>query len=114
MASRLDIKNITCEDLADTVTHSKKSLLLLDCHPVLSYMACHISGAVNINLTSLLKKRLKAGRVGVVDLVGTDKLEDGQPIQVVVYDDCTRDPRTLSSDSTVLLVIAHSYTLTRN
>lgn len=49
----------------------QESVFLLDCRPVLSFSSCHISGAANINLASMMKKRFMAGKIGLVDLISS-------------------------------------------
>lgn len=53
--------------------HSDSRYFLLDCRPVLAYNSCHISGAVNINFTGMMKKRFIAGKIGLQDLVTTEE-----------------------------------------
>ena len=36
-----------------------------------SYSSCHISGAANVNLASMMKKRFMAGKIGLVDLISS-------------------------------------------
>lgn len=59
------------------------SVFLLDCRPVLSFSSCHISGAANINLASMMKKRFMAGKIGLVDLISSaeakEQLKVGHP-----------------------------------
>ena len=51
--------------------HSSGDYFLVDCRPVLAYNSCHISGAVNVNFTGMMKKRFIAGKIGLTDLVTT-------------------------------------------
>lgn len=52
------------------------SVFLLDCRPVLSFSSCHISGAANINLASMMKKRFMAGKIGLVDLISSAEAKE--------------------------------------
>ena len=73
-----------------------------------SYNSCHISGAANVNMGNLLKKRFMAGKIGLVDLLSSaeskEVLQPGHTGRVVVYDDCTTAPKTLPGENTVTLV----------
>ena len=50
---------------------SQECVVLLDCRPVFSFSSCHISGAVNINLASVMRKRFMAGKIGLPDLISS-------------------------------------------
>ena len=53
--------------------HSEDQFFLVDCRPVLAYNSCHISGAVNVNFTKMMKKRFIAGKISLQDLVTTEE-----------------------------------------
>ncbi len=53
--------------------HADDHYFLVDCRPVLAYNSCHISGAVNVNFTGMMKKRFIAGKIGLQDLVTTEE-----------------------------------------
>ena len=57
----------------------------------------------------MMKKRFMAGKIGLVDLIssaeGKEILKNGHNLKVVVYDECTTDPRVLSVNNTTFLVI---------
>ncbi|CAI8035337.1 Dual specificity protein phosphatase 10 [Geodia barretti] len=88
---------------------SQDCVVLLDCRPVFSFSSCHISGAVNINLASVMRKRFMAGKIGLPDLISSPHcktlLQNGGSGKVVVYDESTTDPNSLSSNTTAHLVI---------
>jgi dual specificity MAP kinase phosphatase len=110
MASELPVVHtVTSSELARQIHSQEGSVFLLDCRPVLSFSSCHISGAANINLASMMKKRFMAGKIGLVDLIssteGKELLQNGHNVKVVVYDECTTDPKTLSANNTAFLVI---------
>ena len=52
--------------------HDESRYIVVDCRPVLAYNSCHISGAVNVNFTGMMRKRLMAGKIGLTDLVTTE------------------------------------------
>lgn len=112
MANKRDstetLPTIHPHDLARDL-HSSGDYFLVDCRPVLAYNSCHISGAVNVNFTGMMKKRFIAGKIGLTDLVttaeGKEKFKTCQDAPTVVYDDCTSDLENLTPTNTMLLVI---------
>lgn len=110
MAAELPaVLTVSAHDLAKELHAQKGSVFLLDCRPVLSFSSCHISGAANINLASMMKKRFMAGKIGLVDLISSaeakEQLKNGHNVKVVVYDECTTEPKSLSANNTAYLVI---------
>jgi dual specificity MAP kinase phosphatase len=101
---------ISSHDLAREIHTHQDSVFLLDCRPVFSFNSCHISGAANINLTGLMRKRFVAGKIGLADLVnsshGKKLLQSEGGGKVVVYDEATTDPNSLPPNTTAFLVIA--------
>ena len=63
------LQTVSSQDLARELHSEQGPVFLLDCRSVLSYNACHISGAANVNMGNLLKKRFMAGKIGLVDLL---------------------------------------------
>ena len=53
--------------------HQSSGYFLLDCRPVLAFNSSHISGAVNINFTNMMKKRFLSGKIGLADLVTSEE-----------------------------------------
>ena len=103
-----EIQTVSSQDLARELHSEQGPVFLLDCRSVLSYNSCHISGAANVNMGNLLKKRFMAGKLGLVDLLSSaeskEVLQPGHTGRVVVYDDCTTAPKTLPGNNTVTLV----------
>lgn len=83
-------------------------VLLIDCRPFVEFNSCHILEAVNINCSKLMKRRLQQDKIQISELLqhcAKRKLElQGQ--EVVVYDQSSGDPASLSPDAflSVLLV----------
>ncbi|XP_011410132.1 PREDICTED: dual specificity protein phosphatase 6-like [Amphimedon queenslandica] len=98
--------------------HSREDYVLLDCRPVLAYNNCHISGAVNVNFTGLMKKRFIAGKIGLADLVtteeGRERFRKSVSSPTVVYDEDTKDVKLLGSSTSISLVLAALTTMGRN
>ena len=89
--------------------HADQQYFIIDCRPVLSYNSSHISGAVNVNFTGMIKKRFLAGKISLTDLFTTGEGKAKFQLSVVgatvVYDDCTGDMQELSASHPVLLVM---------
>ena len=97
-------------ELAAKIQKSKP-LLIVDCRPFVSYNIAHIQGAVNVNCSDRFnRKRLQQGKVSLVDLVSTKEGKDlfkrrGSK-EIVLYDDHTKDVRTLTSDNSLHIVLS--------
>ncbi len=102
------LQTVSSQDLAREINSQKRPVFLLDCRPAFSYTSCHISGAANVNMGNMVKRRFLAGKLGLVDLLssaeGKEVLQNGHTGTVVVYDDCTTAPKTLPGNNTVTLV----------
>ena len=68
------VQIIRSHDLARQL-HEHGQYFLLDCRPVLAYNSCHISGAVNVNFTRMIKKRFIAGKIELADLFSQEGKE---------------------------------------
>ncbi|KAK3093278.1 hypothetical protein FSP39_013599 [Pinctada imbricata] len=97
------------QELASKLQKSKP-VLLVDCRPFVSYNINHIQGAVNVNCSDRFnRKRLQQGKASLVDLVSTKEGKDlfkrrGSK-DIVLYDDHTKDVRTLTPDNGLHLVL---------
>jgi protein-tyrosine phosphatase len=69
----------------------------------------HIAGSLNVNITSIGKKRLLQGKATLVDLVmseaGKEYLKNGNWVTAVVYDESTSDLEKAPSSHPVRLVM---------
>lgn len=98
--------------------HADEPCVLVDCRPVLAFNTCHISGAVNVNFTGMMKKRFLAGKIGLADLVtteeGREKFRKCEELRTVVYDEDTSDPSRLTDSHSLVLVITALSSMGRN
>ena len=112
-SSSTGVPTIHPHDLARDL-HSDQPCVLVDCRPVLAFNTCHISGAVNVNFTGMMKKRFLAGKISLADLVtteeGREKFRSCDEMRMVVYDEDTSDPARISDThhSLVLVITALS------
>ncbi|XP_029108168.1 dual specificity protein phosphatase 16 isoform X1 [Scleropages formosus] len=84
-------------------------VLLIDSRPFVDYNTWHILEAVNINCSKLMKRRLQQDKVQITELIqhtAKKKLEPPGGQEVVVYDQSSTDPRALSSEAFLAVLLA--------
>lgn len=77
-------------------------VVLIDSRPFVDYNASHILEAVNVNCSKLMKRRLQQDKVQIAELLqhsAKKKLELAGGQEVVVYDQSSSEPSSLSSES---------------
>ncbi|XP_071502217.1 uncharacterized protein [Diadema antillarum] len=75
-------------------------LLLIDCRSFMEYNADHISQAINITCSKLVKRRLQQNKLTIKELLVTScKVDMDVASEVVVYDQVTSDIAALTSDN---------------
>ncbi|XP_056095910.1 dual specificity protein phosphatase 16 [Rhinichthys klamathensis goyatoka] len=83
-------------------------VLLIDCRPFLEFNTGHIMEAVNVHGSKLMKRRLMQDKTQISELLmhcAKRKLElQGQ--EVVVYDQSSSDPASLSHDAFLSVLLA--------
>ena len=85
-------------------------LVLIDCQSVMEYSSKHITGALHLNCTGMLKRRLTQGKVKLHDLISSDQGKErflqakttNRP--VVVYDNACDSAEVSSSSKPINLV----------
>ncbi|XP_065655413.1 dual specificity protein phosphatase 10 [Hydra vulgaris] len=113
LQTNLKIKNNLNDTHIDKQSIQNEDVMLLDCRSFLAYNFKHISGALNVNCTGLVKKRLQQGKATLVDMVtseyGKEFLKSGKWAKAVVYDDCTTELEKLPSSHPlkIVLVLLH-------
>uniref|UniRef100_A0A9J7WYC8 Dual specificity phosphatase 16 n=1 Tax=Cyprinus carpio carpio TaxID=630221 RepID=A0A9J7WYC8_CYPCA len=99
---------IGAEGLVALLEGSLDRVLLIDSRPFVEYNACHILEAVNVNCSKLMKRRLQQDKIQISELLqhsAKRKLElQGQ--EVVVYDQSSSDPASLSSEAFLSVLLA--------
>ncbi|XP_030627483.1 dual specificity protein phosphatase 16 [Chanos chanos] len=103
------VQSIGAEGLVALLEGGLDRVLLIDSRPFVDYNASHILEAVNVNCSKLMKRRLQQDKVQIAELLqhsAKKKLEFQGGQEVVVYDQSSSDPTTLSSEAflSVLLV----------
>ncbi|KAG7456339.1 hypothetical protein MATL_G00251180 [Megalops atlanticus] len=84
-------------------------VLLIDSRPFVDYNASHILEAVNVNCSKLMKRRLQQDKVQITELLqhsARSKVELQVEQEVVVYDQSSADPASLSSEAFLSVLLA--------
>ncbi|RXN08128.1 dual specificity phosphatase 16 [Labeo rohita] len=99
---------IGAEGLVALLEGGLDRVLLIDSRPFVEYNTCHILEAVNVNCSKLMKRRLQQDKIQISELLqhsAKRKLElQGQ--EVVVYDQSSSDPASLSSEAFLGVLLA--------
>ncbi|XP_014662955.1 PREDICTED: dual specificity protein phosphatase 16-like [Priapulus caudatus] len=97
----------TIDDVASLVRTNNVDVLLIDSRTFLEYNTFHIDGAVNINCSKLVKRRLQQGKVSVGELICQScRLDTLDYSDVIVYDEQTESLEQVSQDSFLHVLIA--------
>ena len=111
------VRSILPGELAQVLQSDTKELglaefgetMLFDCRSFLAYNSRHITGAVNVNCSGIIKKRLQQGKVALVDLVtpdvGRECVKSGKWLRAVVYDEGTSELEKAPASHPVRLVL---------
>eukprot|EP00795_Rhopilema_esculentum_P013504 gene13504-4384_t len=93
----------------DVSLHDLKEFMLFDCRSFIAYSNRHIAGAVNVNCSGIVKKRLQQGKVALADLVtpdvGRECMKSGKWNRAIVYDDNTSELEKAPASHPVRLVL---------
>ena len=112
------VRSILPSELAQVLQSEKKDLgfsdltefMLFDCRSFLAYSNRHITGAVNVNCSGIVKKRLQQGKIALADLVtpdvGRECMKSGKWMRAIVYDDNTSELEKAPASHPVRLVLA--------
>ncbi|KAL7867443.1 hypothetical protein SRHO_G00088270 [Serrasalmus rhombeus] len=107
-AALASVRVIGPEGLVALLEGGLDRVLLIDSRPFVDYNASHILEAVNVNCSKLMKRRLQQDKVQITELLqhsAKKKLElQGQ--EVVVYDQSSSDPTSLSSEAFLSVLLA--------
>ncbi|KAK3595636.1 hypothetical protein CHS0354_009603 [Potamilus streckersoni] len=84
------------------------SLLVLDCRSQAEFSRCHVKGAINVTLPSLMLRRLKAGKLTVACIFQNNEAKDkfqslSKTRLIVLYDDSDAAPQGNPSSVVALL-----------
>ncbi|XP_061768087.1 dual specificity protein phosphatase 16 [Nerophis ophidion] len=109
------VRPIRAEGLVALLEGGLDRVVLIDSRPFVDYNTSHILDAVNVNCSKLMKRRLLQDKVHITELLqhsASNKLELQADHEVVVYDQSSSDPSSLSADgfvSTLLLKLEHNF-----
>ncbi|XP_028810780.1 dual specificity protein phosphatase 16 [Denticeps clupeoides] len=103
------VQPIGAEGLVALLEGGLDRVLLIDSRPFVDYNASHILEAVNVNCSKLMKRRLQQDKVQIAELLqhsAKKKLELQSGQEVVVYDQNSSDPTSLSSEAFLSVLLA--------
>ncbi|XP_029283060.1 dual specificity protein phosphatase 16 [Cottoperca gobio] len=95
------VRAIGAEALVALLEGGLDRVLLIDSRSFVDYNSSHILEAVNVNCSKLMKRRLQQDKVQIAELLqhsAKKKLELQGDQDVVVYDQSSSDPMSLSSE----------------
>lgn len=97
------------EGLVTLLEGAGHQLVLIDSRPFVDFNSAHILEAVNVNCSKLMKRRLMQEKVTIRELLTNScshQLDLQGDVEVVVYDQSSSDPSSLSAESflNVLLI----------
>ncbi|XP_054159108.1 dual specificity protein phosphatase 16-like [Oppia nitens] len=101
------IELIESNQLADITVNRLDNILIIDSRSFLEYNTCHISYAVNVNCSKIVKRRLQQNKISINELlVHTCQCQINNSHTVIVYDQQSTDVSMLSSDSFVTILLS--------
>lgn len=107
------VRPIGAEALVALLEAGLERVVLIDSRPFVDYNSSHILEAVSINCSKLMKRRLQQDKVNIQELLQNSakkKLQEHQ--EVVIYDQSSLDPATVSAESflgVLLLKLGRSF-----
>ncbi|XP_029466214.1 dual specificity protein phosphatase 5 [Rhinatrema bivittatum] len=103
------VKSMDCRLLRKTLRKEAARCLVLDCRPYLAFSALSVRGSLNVNLNSVVIRRVRGGPAPVHFVVPDEaaraRLRDGGVSAVVVLDEATAHWRKLREDSTAQIAL---------
>ncbi|XP_034382462.1 dual specificity protein phosphatase 16 [Cyclopterus lumpus] len=96
------VRPVGAEALVVLLEGGLDRVVLIDSRPFVDFNTSHILEAVNVNCSKLMKRRLQQDKVQIQELLqhsSKKKLELQGDQEVVVYDQSSSDPSSLSSES---------------
>ncbi|XP_076862495.1 dual specificity protein phosphatase 16 [Brachyhypopomus gauderio] len=104
----LSVRPIGPEGLVALLEGGLDRVLLIDSRPFVDYNSSHILEAVNVNCSKLMKRRLQQDKVQIAELLqhSAKKKLELQSQEVVVYDQSSSDPSSLSAEAFLSVLLA--------
>lgn len=92
--------------LASMLRNGLDKVLLIDSRSFLEYNTSRIQQSVNLCCSKLVKRRLQFDKVHIGDLLSqTCHLDIEEYSEVIVYDQCTESPDTLTADNFLCILL---------
>lgn len=102
------VRPIGAEALVALLEGGLDRVLLIDSRPFVEYNTCHILEAVNVNCSKLMKRRLQQDKIQITELLqhSAKRKFEVEDQEVVVYDQSSPDPASLSSEAFLSILLA--------
>lgn len=102
-----NINFIDKQQLAQIVVNRTDNILIIDSRSFLEYNTCHISYAVNVNCSKIVKRRLQQNKISINELLmHSCQCEIDNSHNVIVYDQGSIDYSSLPDDSFVAVLLS--------
>lgn len=102
-----------CEWLATELSSNDKcQMLILDCRSSMDFSNCHVRGAVNFSIPTIMLRRLAVGKIDLASTVKCNDLREQivsaykQSVFILYGDECLSDRKNTSSVSDTMIVLA--------
>ncbi|CAG2173826.1 unnamed protein product [Oppiella nova] len=102
----LEIDLVELHQLAEVIVNRVDNVLIIDSRSFLEYNTSHISYAVNVSCSKIVKRRLQQNKISVNELlVHSCQCQIDSSHAVIVYDQQSTDLSILSTDSFVSILL---------
>ncbi|XP_035255546.1 dual specificity protein phosphatase 5-like [Anguilla anguilla] len=110
MTSSMKVLSIDCRRLQKIIRKEYGNCLIVDCRTYFSFLDSSIKGSVNVNLNSVILRRLRGGPVPLKYIIPDEKaqcrLREGSISTVVALDSSTLHWQKVKKDSVAQIVIS--------
>ncbi|CAL1269795.1 unnamed protein product, partial [Larinioides sclopetarius] len=97
---------VDVHELASVIRSRNESVLIIDGRSFLEHNSCHIATAVNVCCSKIVKRRLQQDKLSVKDLLmHTCHCDVDEKLDVVVYDQSSRDVKSLPLESFTIVLL---------
>ncbi|XP_015930330.2 uncharacterized protein [Parasteatoda tepidariorum] len=101
------VRCVDVHQVASVIKNRNESVLIIDSRSFIEHNACHISTAVNVCCSKIVKRRLQQDKLSVKELLihTCSHCDIEEKLDVVVYDQSSKDIESIPSDSFILILL---------
>ncbi|XP_055926654.1 uncharacterized protein LOC129958294 isoform X4 [Argiope bruennichi] len=97
---------VDVHELASVIRSRNESVLIIDGRSFIEHNSCHIATAVNVCCSKIVKRRLQQDKLSVKELLmHTCHCDVDEKLDVVVYDQSSRDVKSLPLESFTIVLL---------